>query len=145
VRSNECGESLLEVVIAVGIVAIVAGALGGSTIVAAHRFGPDAVQSALEAYVAREMRVAVDVMKYQGADLSPRTIATAIPMPSASPLAAHVALNSSTSADGSVTIVLTATSDADSSKSATLRETIAAPAPIPGARIPAQADGPAPQ
>jgi Tfp pilus assembly protein PilV len=145
VRSGERGDSLLEVVIAVAIVATAFGALGALTIAAAHRFGPDAVQSALESAVAREMRVAVDVMKYQGATLAPATIATAIPLPSSSPVAVQMSLNSTTASDGSVTIVLTATSDAENAQSATLQQTIAAPAPVPGSRVPASANGAAPQ
>jgi prepilin-type N-terminal cleavage/methylation domain-containing protein len=145
VRTSERGDSLIEVVVAVAIVAVVAGALGASTIAAAHRFGPDPVQTALEGTVSREMRVAVDVMKYQGATLAPITIATAIPLPSASPLAAHLELSTTTTSSGAVTIVLTATSDSDVTKSATLGETIPAPAPVPGARVSAQQAGTAPQ
>jgi prepilin-type N-terminal cleavage/methylation domain-containing protein len=145
VRSGERGDSLLEVVVAVAIFAIAAGALAAATIAAAHRFGPDPIASALEATVTREMRVAVDVMKYQGGSLTPTTIATTIPMPSGSPLPAQLSLAATTAPDGAVTIVLTATSTDDSSKSVTMSQTIAAPAPLPGARIPAAANGAAPQ
>jgi prepilin-type N-terminal cleavage/methylation domain-containing protein len=144
-HSSERGDSLIEVIVAVAIVAVVTGAISASTIAAAHRFGPDAVQTALESSVAREMRVAVDVMKYQGASIAPASLSTAIPLPSSSPVPATLTLSSTTARDGSVTIVLTATSRTDSTKSATLTETIAAPAPLPGARVPAASDGSAPQ
>ena len=144
-RSGERGESLVEVVVAVAIVAIAAGALGTATIAATHRFGPDPIQSALETSVTREMRIAVDVMKYQGANLPAASIASAIPMPSGSPLPVSYALSSQTNADGSVTIVLSATDSSNDTKSAALSQTIAAPAPLPGARIPASTTGTAPQ
>ncbi len=145
VHSSERGDSLIEVIVAVAIVAVVAGTIGASAIAAAHRFGPDPIQTALESSVASEMRIAVDVMKYQGAGIAPASVSTAIPLPSASPLQARLTLSSTTAHDGSVTLVLTATSEADSTKSATLTETIAAPAPLPGARVPAASVGSAPQ
>jgi len=145
VRSGERGESLIEVVVAVAIVAIVTGALGAAAIAAFHRFGPDMIQSALEQSVTREMRIAVDVMKYQGASLPPASLATTVPLPSGSPLPVTYTVTSNATADGSVTIVLTAIDADDAGKSATLSQSIAAPAPLPGARIPAAASGAAPQ
>lgn len=142
---GERGESLVEVVVAVAIVAIFTGALGAATIAAVHRFGPDPIQSALEASVTREMRVAVDVLKYQGASLPASGIATTIPLPSGSPLPVSYALSTQTNADGSVKIVLTAIDSNDGTKSATLSQTIVAPAPLPGARLPAAGYGSAPQ
>ena len=41
VRHVERGDSLVEVVVAVAIVAMAAGTLGAATIAAVHRFGPD--------------------------------------------------------------------------------------------------------
>ena len=91
------------------------------------------------------MRIAVDVMKYQGASLPAASVSTAIPLPSGSPLPVSYALSRQTNADGSVTIVLSATDSNDGTKSATLSQTIAAPAPLPGARLPAATSGSAPQ
>jgi Tfp pilus assembly protein PilV len=145
VRSGECGESLIEVIVAVAIMAIGAAALGAATVAATHHFGPDPIQSALEASVTREMRIAVDVMKYQGASLPAASVSTALPLPSGSPLPVSYVLSSQTNADGSVTIVLSATDNNDGSKHATLSQTIAAPAPLPGARLPAATSGSAPQ
>jgi hypothetical protein len=145
VRSGERGESLVEVVVAVAIVAIATGGLGAATIAAVHHFGPDPIQSALEASVTQEMRVAVDVMKYQGARLPTTSVATTVPLPSGSPIPVSYVLSGQTNADSSVTIVLSATDSDDSTKSATLTQTIAAPAPLPGARVPAGSYGSAPQ
>jgi hypothetical protein len=145
VRNLERGDSLLEIVVAVAIIAIAVGALGAGLIAAEHRFGPDPIESALEATVTREMRVAVDVMKYQGASVPSTTVATTIPLPSGSPLPAHLSLTSTTTAGGSVTIVLSATDDNDATKIATLSQTIAAPAPPPDSLVPAASNGTAPQ
>jgi Tfp pilus assembly protein PilV len=145
VNDLERGDSLVEVVIAVAIVAIAVGALGGTLIAAERRFGPDPIESALEATVTREMRIAVDVMKYQGASLPSTSLATTVPLPSGSPLPVVLSVTSATAADGSVTIVLSADDSDDASKSATLSQTIAAPAPLPGARVPAVSAGSAPQ
>lgn len=144
-QSGQRGDSLLEVVVAVAIVALAAGALGAVLIAVGHRFGPDPIQSALEATVIREMRIAVDVMKYQGASVPGTTIATTIPMPSGSPLTAQLSVSSARAADGSVTIVLTASSQNDSTKTATLSQTIPAPAPLPGSLLPSAHNGAAPQ
>ncbi|MGB6984948.1 MAG: prepilin-type N-terminal cleavage/methylation domain-containing protein [Candidatus Aquilonibacter sp.] len=145
VRSGERGESLVEIVVAIAIVAIATGALGAATSAAVHRFGPDPIQSALETSATREMRVAVDVMKYQGASLPIASVATTVPLPSGSPIPVSYALSSQTNADSSVTILLSVTDSDDGTKSATVSQTIAAPAPLPGARVPAAGNGSAPQ
>ena len=144
-RSPERGDSLVEVVVAVAVIAILAGALAAALIAAEHRFGPDPIESALEATVTREMRIAVDVMKYRGARLPTTSVATTIPLPSGSPLPAHLTITSTTAVDGSVTLVLEATDDNDASKGVTLSQTIAAPAPLPGSLVPATSNGAAPQ
>lgn len=143
--SGERGESLVEVVVTVAIVAIATGALGAAAIAAVHRFGPDPIQGALEASLTREMRIAVDVVKYQGATLPTASVATTVPLPSGSPIPVSYALSSQTNPDSSMTIVLSVTDSNDRTKSATLRQTIAAPAPLPGTRVPAASGGSAPQ
>jgi len=145
VGSLERGDSLIEVVVAVAIIAIALGALGAALTAAENHFGPDPIESALEATLTREMRIAVDVMKYRGATLPTTSVATAIPLPSGSPLPAHLSVTSATAADGSVTIVLEATDDNDATKAATLRQIIAAPAPLPNSLVPATRTGAAPQ
>jgi len=145
VRNGERGDSLIEAVVATAVIAVALGALACALLTATRRFGADPVQSALEASAAREMRVAVDVLKYRGTNVPATTLATTIPLPSASPFPAHLTLATTTASDGSVTIVLTAASDADATKRATLATTILAPAPQPGARIPASAGAAAPQ
>ena len=145
VRDGERGESLIEVVLAVAIFATALGALGAATIAATHHFGPDPIQSALESSIAREMRIAVDVLKYQGASIAPATLATTLPLSSGSPLPVTYTISSATNADESVTIVLSVVDGNDGTKRATLSQTIAAPAPLPGSRVAAPAYGNAPQ
>jgi hypothetical protein len=145
VRSGERGESLIEVVVGVAIIATLLGAIASAALAVAHRFGPDPVQGALEATVTREMRIAADLAKYQGATLPAASLATTIPLPSGSPLPAQLTLVTTTNNDGSITIGITATSIADATKSAGMTQTVAAPAPAPGTRIPAASAAAAPQ
>lgn len=144
-QSGERGESLIEVVVACAIVAVVAAAVGGGLIAATHRFGPDPVMQALEQTAASEMRTAVDLAKYQGTSLPSVSIATTAPLPSGSPLPIALSLTSQTAGDGSVTLTISATSANDAGKRATLSEQIAAPAPLPGSSIDAPLRGAAPQ
>lgn len=144
-RSSERGESLIEVVVSCAIVAVITGAAGAALIAATHRFGPDPRQQALETVVANEMRVALDVAKYRGATLAPVSIATTVPLPSSSPLPVTLLLTPTNIAGGGVTIAITATSASDATTSATLVQTIAAPAPLPGSSVMAPSDGAAPQ
>lgn len=143
-RSGESGESLLEVVVCCAIADVVIGAIGGALIGATHRFGPDPQQQALEAAVADQMRIALDVAKYRGSTLQPLSIATTVPLPSSSPLPVSLSLTASPSAGG-LTISITAASATDATKSATLTQTIAAPAPLPGSTLSATSNGAAPQ
>lgn len=140
---GERGDSIIEVVVAVAIAAIACAALIAGTVAAAHRFGPDAATCALQAAVQREMRIAVDVMKYQGGSIAPATIATSVPLPGGSPAAAHLSIATSTLANGANVITLQATLDADPSKTATLTTTLPPPAPLPSSTI--FATGSAPQ
>lgn len=141
---SERGQSLLEVVIASAIVAVVTGACCAALLVATHRFGPDPVMQSLQSTVSNEMRVAVDLAKYQGTSIAATTIATTAPMPSSSPLAVHLSVRSIAASSGATSLSITATSDAEPSKSVTLEQTLAAPAPLPGSSI-AGAAGAAPQ
>jgi hypothetical protein len=132
---EERGESLAEVVVATAIAAIALTALLGGTLAATHRFGPDPVHVALERALAREMRIAVDLMKYQGGIIQPATIATSIPMPSGSPVPVHLSIASAPLAGGGMNVTLSATSDVDAHESATIESAIPAPAPLPGSSI----------
>jgi hypothetical protein len=132
---GERGETLAEVVVAVAIFAIASGALLAGTVAAAHRFGPDAANEALHDALAREMRIALDVMKYQGGSIAPATVATTIPMPGTSPAAVQMSIATTTLPSGGTQITLTATLSANPSETATLSTTASAPAPLPQSTI----------
>ena len=134
-KESERGDSLIEVVVAVAIVAIASAAILSGTIAAARRFGPDPVREALQQYVQREMRVAVDLLKYEGASMPPASVATSIPLPGGSSLEAHVSVNVSALPQGGTAIAITAQSDADSSKSVTMQTIVAHPAPLPSSTV----------
>ena len=134
-KRSERGSSLIEVVVAVAIIVIATTAILSATMGAAHRFGPDPIREALQHHVQREMRIAIDLLKYQGASLASATAATSIPLPGASPLPAHVSLTVSALPQGGTAIALTAQSDADSSKTVTMQTIIAHPAPLPSSTV----------
>lgn len=134
-KESERGDSLIEVVVAVAIVAIASAAILSGTMAAVRRFGPDPVREALQQHVQREMRVAIDLLKYEGASMPPASVATSIPLPGGSPLDAHVSVNVSSLPQGGTAIVITAQSDADSSKSVTMQTIVAHPAPLPSSTV----------
>jgi hypothetical protein len=129
--TRKCGESLVEVVIAVAIVSIACAALLGGTLAAARRFGPDVARSALDRTAQREMRIALDLMKYQGNAIAPTTVATTIPMPGASPAPAHVSISTVVLAGGAVTLAIRASLDARSTDAVTLTTTVPPGVPLP--------------
>ncbi|HEV7179794.1 MAG TPA: hypothetical protein VGN11_07980 [Candidatus Baltobacteraceae bacterium] len=143
-KCNERGDSLIEAVVAVALIGIALAAAFSASIAAAHRFGADAGREALQKYVGREMRLAVDVLKYQGGAITPRTIATTVPLAGASPLAAHVSIAVSPLPGSGFTITLSATSDDDATKSATLQAIVAQPAPLPSSTVESGLRAPAP-
>jgi type II secretory pathway pseudopilin PulG len=145
VRPSERGETLIEVVVACAVIAVITGAIGAALIAATHRFGPDVQQQALEQTVANEMRVAIDVAKYQGSTLAAASIATTAPLPSSSPLPIALSLNSVSTGSGAVTITITASTTSTPTKSASLTQTIVAPAPLPGSSVTSGVSGNAPQ
>jgi hypothetical protein len=144
VRYSERGESLLEVIVAVAIVSGVVAAVLGGVVAATHRFGPDPIHEALVQRTQSELRIAMDALKYQGATLSPTTVATTVPLAGGSPLPAHETLATSTSADGSLVITINASADGRSDESASSSVSLANPAPLPSASIPAANNGSSP-
>jgi hypothetical protein len=139
----ERGEGLVEAIVATAIAAAVLSALLGALVAVTHRFGDQPVQQALDAAVAREMRVAVDVLKYGGATIAPATIATSVPMPGASPLPVQMSIATS-AAGGATTVTITASAQSHPPRTASLSTTIARPAPLPNSSIDA-GTGDAPQ
>jgi hypothetical protein len=138
---SERGDSLVEVVIAVAIVAVGTAALLAGAIEAAHRFGPDPVQTILREAVQREMRVAVDVLKYQGSAIAPATVATTIPMPGATPAAAHVSIVTAQAGTG-IAITIQASLDGSAAENASLTTTVPQPAPLPSSTISVEGNAP---
>ncbi len=130
-RQHERGDSLIEVVVAVAIVAIALGAVMAATISATHRFGPDPQMAALQRQAGREMRLATDIMKYQGSSIAPATVATTVPLTGASPIPAHLSISVSPAPQSGFAITITATSDRDPSETATVQSTIPQPVPLP--------------
>ncbi|MDE2481432.1 MAG: hypothetical protein KGN02_04510 [bacterium] len=144
-NATERGESLVSVVVGVAIAAVATTAAIAGTLAAARHFGPDPVATALEQSARRELRVAVDLAKYRGAILPPTSIATTIPLPSASPLDATLSFTATPHADGSIDLRVRAASVTDPSERASAATTIPAPAPLPSSLVPATAGAAAPQ
>ena len=142
---GERGESLIGVVVGVGVVAVTTAALLSATLTAARHFGPDPIQRALDRAARRELRIAVDLLKYQGASIPARSIATTIPLPSAPPFAAHLSVATAASATGSITVSVAATSDLRTDERAAFSAMIAQPAPLPSSLVPDARAGGAPQ
>lgn len=142
-RSNERGEGLVEAVIAAAVASIAVAAVLSALVTATHRFGAAPIQEALRASVQRELRVAADVLKYQGSTIAPVTIATSAPLPGGSPLPIHLSLSTKAVAGGGSSVTISAVADGRS-ESATLTTTVPAPVPLPSARIVAPQNGAAP-
>ncbi|MDP9023970.1 MAG: hypothetical protein M3N13_01165 [Candidatus Eremiobacteraeota bacterium] len=142
-KFSERGDSIVEVIVAVALLAIVVGASAAGMLAASRHFGADPVVAALQQTVENETRVAQNVMKYQGASLQPTSIATTIPFAGASPIPAHVSLDI-TSEAGATTVTVTAQSDRDASAMVTLRTTLPSPQPLPSSIVQAVTAQPAP-
>jgi hypothetical protein len=139
------GQSLIESIVAAAIATVVASVTLGAAVAASAHFGPDPAQSALTSAVRREMSVARDLTKYEGAVLQARSIPTSVPFPDGSPLPATISLNASTLPSGAVAITITASASwHNAQRSFSLSSTLLAPAPVPGSTIPLAGLVPAP-
>jgi len=140
--------TLIEVAVAIAVIAIAAGAaLSAFLAIGRHRVERDR-REALEACVRRELSTAVDIVKYSGGSIVPATVATALPMPAGSPLAAVVSLTAHRTG-GAWQIEVSArtsggTADSGASQRAELRASVAAQAPMPGSELPRDGLVPAP-
>jgi type II secretory pathway pseudopilin PulG len=144
VHEGERGYTLIEAVVAGAIVAMLCAAVLGAFATAAHRFAGDPIRDALESLVRNELRIAADLAKYQDASLRPASIATTVPMPSASPLAVQLTMTIATTS-GSTDVTISAVDAADATEAVTASAQLAPPVPPPGASVPAAARGSAPQ
>lgn len=142
-RANERGQSLVDAVIAAAVASIAVAAVLSALVAATHRFGAVPVEEALRTTVQRELRVAADVLKYQGSSIAPVTIATSAPLPGGSPLPIHLSISTSPVGTGGSSVTITASADGRS-ESATVTTTVPAPVPLPSARIIAPQGGSAP-
>ena len=141
---NQRGTTLIEATIAVAIVALLAGAALGTASMAAHAASSSIVRTALQTAAQREMRIALDILKYQGSTLAPATVATTLPMPASSPLPAQLTIRTTLSADGSTAVSVTASSLDDATQSVTLDAALQARAPLPGSQVEVPGLEPAP-
>ncbi|MBV8654446.1 MAG: hypothetical protein JO160_00280 [Candidatus Eremiobacteraeota bacterium] len=138
------GSALLETTIAVGILAVVAGAALGAGSFAAGSGARMAIRGALQDAAESELRIALDALKYDGTSLAPRTVATTVPLPGASPLPVALSLQTAPQADGSVYVTITAAARTDASQRVTLEATLDRRAPLPGTQLRAPGLVPAP-
>lgn len=133
-NNRERATTLLEVTVATAIITLVIGAVLSASVTAIRHFGANATQTALESAVAREMRIAVDVLKYSGTNIPPASIPTSIPLASTTQIPVVLAISTTPSSGGGVQIQITATSS-DPPRSATLETTLATRAPAPGSTV----------
>ncbi|MEO6836387.1 MAG: hypothetical protein ABI231_10845 [Candidatus Tumulicola sp.] len=138
------GSSLIETAIAIAIASLVAGAALGAAIAATHAAGSDPTRDALQSAAQREMLVALDVLKYQGASIVPVTVATTLPMPAGSPLPAELSIATSALPHGAIRVAITAVNLARAGGRATLTATLSDRAPLPGTVLRAPGLVPAP-
>ena len=117
-----------------GILASVLGALLNLALVAIRHFGPDPYQETMDRAAAREARIAADLLKYGGTTLAPASLATTVPLPSASPLPVQMVLDVRSQSDGSTAITVRTTSSFPV-RSASASLVVAHRAPPPGANV----------
>jgi hypothetical protein len=136
--------TLVEAVVAVVIFVLFAGATLGATIVATHAAASDPIRDALQDEAEREMYVALDVLKYQGATLAPNAIQTTVPTAGGSPLPASVSIATFERPDGSLGVSVTAAAGADADESTTVSTSLMQRAPMPASqtRVPGLAPAP---
>ncbi len=137
------GSALVETAFAVAIAGLVAGAVLDATVLATRSAGMRPIRDALENEVRRELPVALDVLKYQGGTIVPAAIATTLPMPAGSPLAARVSIAVSPDPSGAISVTVTADAG-NPAQRATLSATVGAQAPLPGSVVTAPGLVPAP-
>ncbi len=137
---SQSGATLLEAIVATGIVALAIGTALGIAAPAVRRLAPDARTAALGQLVRRELATARDLLKYDGSTLAPNAIATNVPIPNATPLAVGLRLDVRAVA-GATLVTVTATAGSLTESQST---TIAARAMQPGSTIGPAALVPAP-
>ncbi len=131
---GEDGQSLVETIVALGLVVLIGGAVASGALVGTPRFGPDPRATALQRAADRELRAATDVAKYADARLQPSAIATTVPMPNASPIPVTMVLTTTALAGGGLTVEIDART-LDGTVDADAATTLASRAPLPGSQV----------
>lgn len=130
------GAVLIDVVVAGAIFALLLGAVLAPLTLGLHRLLPDPQRIAVQDLVREQLLIAADLLKYNGASLTPTSTATSVPLANASVLPVTLSLSAIANGNGSQTITITAAYRADSStESLSQSATLAAQAPLPGATI----------
>lgn len=142
-RHEECGEGLVDAIVASAILALILAATLGAVAASLRNARHFAVGGALRSAAQREARIAVDLLKYRGASIPPNSIATSVPLTGASPLPVMLSITTAANADGSTTIVVRA-AHVGGLQGATARAVAPVPVPLPSSDIPASVHGAAP-
>ncbi len=140
---SQRGTTLAETAVTVGIVAIVAGAVLHGALVAARGAG-DARTAALRQAAARELSIALDLLKYDDATLAPASVATSVPMAAGSPLPAQLSISAAAQTDGALLVTVEAAASDGSGKRASLAAILARRSVLPGTQVRAPGLAPAP-
>ena len=111
---------------------------------ATHAAARTAMRAVMQEAAEREMRVALDVLKYQGGSLAPVSVATALPLGSGSPLPVQVSVSAALGSDGTTAVTVGVVATGDSSQRVTLTGTLDRRAPLPGTVLHAPGLAPAP-
>jgi hypothetical protein len=111
---------------------------------AAHAAANTAVRSVMQDAAEREMRVALDVLKYEGGSPAPATIATSLPLASASPLPVQLSISSTGTNGGGTSVTIDFVATNDSTQRVTVTGTLDRRAPLPGTTLRAPGLAPAP-
>ena len=143
-KQSERGTSLIETIVAVAIVAIVAGAFLSAETIAARFAGARAIADVLQDASQRELRIALDVLKYRGSNIVPASVATSLPMPTGSPLPVQLSVSSALLTGGAISVTITAAAADGSGRTASTNATLVQRAPLPGTRLRAPLLAPAP-
>ncbi|HEY9085460.1 MAG TPA: hypothetical protein VIN40_05940 [Candidatus Tyrphobacter sp.] len=142
---GERGQALIESIVAAAVALVIVGAVLGGAIVASAHFGPDPAQSALSAAVGREMAVARNLVKYQGATLRAASLQTTVPLPDGSPLPATLQLQTAPLPNGGVQLTISASAIwRNATRTFSLTGSVLAPAPLPGSSLALPGLAPAP-
>lgn len=127
--------TLFETTIALGILATVAGATLGVSAMATHAAANAAIRSVMQDAAEREMRVALDVLKYQDGTLVPVNVATSLPLANASPLPVRLSVTSASTSDGATAVTIGVVASDDPAQQVTVTGTLDRRAPLPGTTL----------